>query len=233
MAIRPIFIPVYEGQTYVKTVNVEFEWHPGLAVIQKQKSIQSLHEQALEHYPLKSILEVSSKSPLEVGVKLSAFNLCFETVRPVITMSVESAYQGSKVFEKGGPYVDLFHKKSLEAKKDSRLDTSGQLLGFKFFGTEWELEPITAFYDWIYLNALNKNVSLHEEVMKFDAYTDIEFNPKRSVNCQAYAVALFNSLKKRGELVNTLKNKDIFLKKVQGMRLSNSQEDQTLQSALF
>ena len=135
MANRPVFIPVYEGPTYVKTLNVEFEWFPGMAVSQKQKSIQSLHKSiksTLGYFP---VLEVSSKSLDDLGVNLSAFNLRFETVRHAIDISVECAYQGSKVFEHGGPYKDLFYKTSLEAKKDPRLQESGPLIGFRFFKT--------------------------------------------------------------------------------------------------
>lgn len=233
MANRPVFIPVYEGNTYVQTTGVEFEWYPGLAVSQKQKSIHSLHEQAKEQLNLSPVLEVSSKSLDEVGTQLSAFNLSFHTVKPVINMSVECAFQGSKVFEKGGPYTDLFHVSSLEAKKDPRLKNSGQILGFQFFGMQWELEPITAFYDWLYLNALRKNPELYQQLERFEAFTDIEFNPKRSVSCQAYTVALFKSLKHRGELNEALKSKEHFLAKIKQMTISNSQEDQTVQSTLF
>lgn len=233
MANRPVFLPVYEGSQYVKTVGVEFEWHPGLAVSQKQKSIQSLHTEAAKQLQIGSLLEVSSKSSNPLGVSLSAFNLSFKTIRPVIQMSVECAFQGSKVFQKGGPYTDLFHKSSLEAKKDPRLKNSGELTGFQFFGTHWDIEPLTAFYDWLYLNALVKNPDLCTAIMDFDAFTDIEFNPKRSINCQAYTVALFNSLQKRGELTKVLQNKAQFLSHLQRTQISNTQEDQSVQAPLF
>ena len=42
MACRPIFVAIDEFP-FVQEENVEFEWHKGLAVSQKQKSIRELH----------------------------------------------------------------------------------------------------------------------------------------------------------------------------------------------
>ena len=101
MARRPIFIPD-SSYPYVEEKDIEFQWYPGFAKSQAQKSIKSLH-QATDISP---ILEISGKSAEPLGVSLSAFNLLIliENDR----MSVECAYQGSKVFEKGGPYKDLY-----------------------------------------------------------------------------------------------------------------------------
>ena len=62
------------------------------------------------------------------------------------------------------------------------------------------LIPRTAFYDWLYINALMENADLAEQVMEYDAFTDIEFNPNKSINCQARAAALFVAMKKLGRL---------------------------------
>ena len=69
--------------------------------------------------------------------------------------------------------------------------------------------------------------------MSFNAFTDIEFNPKRSINCQAYTVALYKSLAVRGELEDCLKSKEIYLSKLAEMVMSNSQEDHSEQPLLF
>ncbi|MGN0514461.1 MAG: DUF6977 family protein [Lachnospiraceae bacterium] len=58
---------------------------------------------------------------------------------------------------------------------------------FSFEGNEFPLEPWTAFYDYIYLNALLENEDLAQIVLQYDALTDIEFNPNKSLNCQAKA----------------------------------------------
>jgi hypothetical protein len=229
MAIRPIFIPAAGGPALVKTRYVEFQWFPGMSVSQKQKSVDSLHANAQNIEGLDRVLEVSSKSREELGVSLSAFNLNFTTLKHKQTMTVECAFQGSKVFERGGPFVDIFDMTSREAKKDDRLRSSGRLVGFSFFGARWELEPQTAFYDWLYINALNKQASLTEHLLTYSAFTDIEFNPERSINCQAYSVALYVALHKRGLLQKALSSKEDFLNVVGSATISNARHDETVQ----
>lgn len=73
------------------------------------------------------------------------------------------------------------------------------------------MEPKTAFYDWLYLNALNQNQDLAAELTKYDVFTDIEFNPNRSISCQAKSAALYVSLIKLNLLHEALKSKDDFL----------------------
>lgn len=229
MAERPIFIPAAEGPALVRTKRVEFQWFPGMAVSQKQKSVDSLHTAALKLPGISKVLEVSSKSREELGVALSAFNLTFTTVKHSRTFSVECAYQGSKVFERGGPFADIFGMTSREAKKDERLRLSGRLTGFRFFGTDWGLEPQTAFYDWLYINALKKQPSMTEQLLEYSAFTDIEFNPDRSINCQAYSVALYISLHKRSLLEEATSSKAAFLRTVAEAAISNARQDETVQ----
>ena len=60
------------------------------------------------------------------------------------------------------------------------------------------LIPKTAFYNWLYINALLENPELAQKVLEYDAFTDIEFNPGKSLNCQAEAAALFVALNRQG-----------------------------------
>ena len=121
-------------------------------------------------------------------------------------MSVECAYQGSKVFENGGPYHELYSVSSLKAKTDERLHNSGKLLAFNFCGEDFPTEPKTAFYDWLYMMALYQNKrDFAKDLEVFQGFSDIVFNPNRSINCQAHAAALFVSLSK-----NELMNEQIF-----------------------
>lgn len=215
MAQRPVYIPTGETTHFVKTEFVDFTWFPGMSISQKQKSIDSLHEAAITGLPkVHKILEISSKSRDSLGVALSAFNLSFTTLKQQRTLTIECAFQGSKVFQRGGPYVDMFDMTPREAKKDKRLLTSGRLVGFKFFGKEWELEPRTAFYDWLYISALIKRSDLAEQVVEYSAFTDIEFNPERSINCQAYSAALYVSLFKLGILDEAIASKESFLETI-------------------
>ena len=198
MAKRPIFTPNFTGFPFVDAVDIEFKWHPGFAKSQLQKSIASLHEAAEKLNKISPILEISSKSTLRLGVSLSAFNLSLKTSNGQ-QMSVECAYQGSKVFENGGPYHELYSVSSLEAKTDERLKNSGEFVAFNFCGEDFPTEPKTAFYDWLYMTALHqKERDFVKDLEVFQGFSDIVFNPNRSINCQARAAALFVSLSKNG-----------------------------------
>ncbi|WOY03688.1 DarT1-associated NADAR antitoxin family protein [Dickeya fangzhongdai] len=210
MAVRPVFIPTLSGSILSVTKDFDFLWSSGMARVQKQKSIRALHA-AANAQGLDSILEISSKSEDELGVALSAFNLRIRTKKLAKEFTVESAFQASKVFEHGGPYVDLLYKESMDSKKDIRLKESGNLMGFRFYNTTWSLIPRTAFYDWLYLSALNQNKKLAKHLLNFDGFTDIEFNPQKSINCQARAAALYVSLTKRHMLEEVLSTQEKFL----------------------
>lgn len=210
MAKRPIFAPLFAGERFVLEEYVEFTWHAGMSLKQKQRSIEELHNEATARFLFVSPLEISSKSDNPVGVALSSFNLKFTTQRYKLTLTVESAFQGSKVFERGGPFRDIFSLSPRDAKRDARLQNSGSLQSFSFFGVSWPLMPRTAFYDWLYINALLKNEDLAEQAIKYDYFTDIEFNPERSVNCQARSAALYLSLSKRGLLRELISNPSDF-----------------------
>lgn len=126
------------------------------------------------------------------------------------SFSVETAFQSSKVFERGGPFTDLLDESSRSAKKDIRLKESGNLVEFRFFGERFPLIPRTLFYDWLYINALHQNEELADEVIQYRGFTDIEFNPKKSLNCQAYSAALYVSLRNSGMLRDALESPDTF-----------------------
>ena len=182
MAERPVFY--VDGK--VRKVNVTFNWFPGFSVQQKQRSIESLHEGFKERHKM-GILEVSTKSTDPLGKKMSALNLHYDE-----GIYLESYYQASKIFSKGGPFRELAYLPSREAKKDERLKNSGEIKGFRdiLSDTEWTLnEP---YYDFIYLVACAYTLTKEDfdRLNEFDAFTDIEFNPKKAKNTQARAAAV-------------------------------------------
>lgn len=212
MAMRPIFIPCFDGESIVKVYNIHFEWSPGFSIQQKQKSIHSLHKSAMTKLKLHNVLDISTKSFEDVGVHASAFNLMIPDLNGTNKYSVESAFQSAKKFENGGPYTDIRNMPSKNAKKDPRIRNSGKLIGFSFFGRDWELDPKTAFYDWLYINALYMNKSIYAKMIEYDGFTDIEFNPDKSINCQARSAAIFVSIYKTMDINKVLSSKDNFLK---------------------
>ena len=192
MAERPIFIPDPSSPRLLRERLVSFAWNPGLAPIQKKKNVIALHASAAE-IGYAPILECSTKSEEVLGQRLSAFNLKVETGLSG-TITLECAFQGSKVFEQGGPYTDLFSADSREAKKDPRLKSSGRLIGFRFEGQDFPITPQTAFYDWLFIRSLYPHRDYLKRLHKYAAFSDIEFNPERSINCQARSAALFAAL---------------------------------------
>jgi len=221
MASRPVFVPKANGSILVDIISVDFRWFAGMSISQKQKSIDSLHNAYMKIDSAAHPLEVSSKSKIKLGSDLSAFNLSFKTNSDLV-VSVESLFQSCKVFSEGGPFKDILSKHSRDAKKDERLKKSGNLNYFEYKGDRWELEPRTSFYDWIYLNVLILNTDLISELFCYNSFTDIEFNPKKSINCQAYSVALFVALQQRGLLENNqIPKREDFIRLISGYEIKS------------
>jgi hypothetical protein len=192
MTERPIFLPSQDGPELVKEIYFRIVWSPGFAPIQKKKNIKALHDAAaLDGYS--PLLEISTKSEDKVGQHLSAFHLKVHSDR-LGDIPLECAFQGSKLFEKGGPYTDLYGQDAKAAKRDSRLRESGRLVGFKFDDLLFPLEPKTVFYDWLYITAIFPHRDWLKRLFRYAGFTDIEFNPSRSINCQARSCALFVTL---------------------------------------
>jgi len=218
MANRPIFLTTNNPKKLFEEKNIEFKFFNGFSLSQKSKSINSLHENA-QQQGITNILEVSTKSDSQIGWSLSAFNLMVEFDGDK-QISLECAFQGSKVFEGNIQYQDIYQKTSIEAKKDLRLKTSGNIIGFEFQGEFWENEPKTAFYDWLYINALYaSNRDIIDELMGYEAFSDIEFNPKKSINCQARTCAILVSLVKLDLIEEALSSKERFIEMVYGKEL--------------
>ncbi len=231
MANRPVFV-VSNDKRYCLRENIEFEFFSGFSDKQKKRSINSLHQAFLKQNEGKKILEISSKSEDELGIRLSAFNLMIRTKKGT-EFSVESAFQASKVFEKGGPYKDLLEVSSREAKKDERLKNSGKIVAFSINGSIFETEPKTYFYNWLYINTLHLYEELTKKLIEYDAFTDIAFNPQKSINCQAEAAAIYVSLYRQGLLQEALRDKDAFLNVVYPEHFQKKQSDEGVQLSMF
>ena len=231
MAERPIFIPFIEGHRFVREISVVFKWSPGFAVVQKKKNILAMHEAAaiMGFTPL---LEVSTKSEIKLGERLSAFNLPLQ-LNDGSPTTLESAFQGSKVFEKGGPYRDIYRVSSLDAKRDGRLRSSGGVIGFDLEGVVFPSEPKTAFYDWLYARSLAPHKEYLARLEGFAGFTDIEFNPKKSINCQARSCALFVSLVRKGLLEDAISTPTRFIEIVTADSFSQPYSDDIKQGRLL
>lgn len=182
MATRPAYL-IHNGK--VVRQDYEFTWISGLSASQKQKCALSLHEAIRCTDASANVLEVSTKSNVPLGVTMSAFNLMLDGFH------LENVFQSGKVFAYGGPYPDLLYKHPREAKHEPRLRTSGELVGFRYQGVDFPTMPQTLFYDYIYIKAVQQSLTPDEihQILDYNYFTDIEFNPAKSINTQAKTAA--------------------------------------------
>ena len=185
---------------------ITFTYIKGMAFSQKQKNVLSFHQSIQQQYPNHKILEISTKSNNDLGVKLSAFNLKLDN------SYVESVFQSSKVFEDGTQYEFLktYHPK--EAKQYLSDNKKGSLKCFKYGNVEFPLTPPSMFYDYIYINALTQIPDISNKIKDYDIFTDIEFNEKKQINCQARACAIYSYLLKTNSVNYYLSSIEIFKK---------------------
>lgn len=187
MAIRPVY---FVSGNIVHETEVEFEWFAGFSVSQKRRSIDSLHEAVRRLHPGASPLEISTKSAVPLGNKLSAFNLRLGGVL------LESVFQSSKIFDDGTglPHTEwlALHPRDAKAVAGELHSQGLSLTAFCYNGLRFPLEPKTVFYDYIYILAVRESLTEEEihSIPQYDHFTDIEFNPKRSINTQARTCAL-------------------------------------------
>ncbi len=202
MATKLVFI-TQEGSFFEE--EFEYDFSPGFSIVQKRKNIQSLNESIHKKYPLSKILEVSTKSDNELGILLSAFNLKLNGI------PVESIFQSSKVSIDGIQYDFLINCSANEAKKYVKEHPLGQLKCFRYQGVEYPLFPESAFYDFIYLKALASNREMFNSLKKYDVFTDVEFNSKKSLNCQARACSIYSYLLRVNKVDDYLSSFDKFV----------------------
>ncbi len=207
MATRPVFFVTTPAEAWVRVEEVSFQWFPGMSLAQKRRSIDAMQAAAHTLAPGKSLLEISTKSAEADGRALSGFELCLEAHGK--RMAVESLFQGSKLCRAGngvaGPYQELYAGDAVDAKRDPRL-AHCHLAGFRLFDEDWPLAPWppgpgrkdalppSAFYDYLYFRALLQQPALAAKACGYDGFTDLEFTPGKSDNCQAFSAALFAAL---------------------------------------
>ena len=164
---------------------ITFTYVKGMAFSQKQKNVISFHGSIQSAYPQHRILEVSTKSLNPLGVKLSAFNLKLDG------FPLESVFQSSKVFANGTQYTFLKSYAPRDAKKFISENATMPLSSFRYNDAEFPLIPQSMFYDYIYIKALMAIPEISMALKDYDIFTDIEFNEKKQINCQARACAIY------------------------------------------
>jgi len=202
MAEKMIFLS--DGVVSYDEKIIAYTFVPGFSPTQRKKNVANLESAIAKEYPGKKVLEISTKSDNELGRKLSAFNLKLDG------HFIESIFQSSKVFSDGKQYEFLIEKKPLEAKRFIKNLPSKEIVGFRYEGIDYPTEPKSLFYDFIYIKALKENSDVAEQLKDFDIFTDIEFNHKKSINCQARACAIYSYLLKTDKVVEYTKDVESF-----------------------
>lgn len=169
MATRPIYISTGDVNNPFTEDNINFEWKAGYSYVNKCKRRDNLKKEIAKKYDIDKWLEVSSISDKDIGKRLSALNLML-TLTSNNSYSVEDIYQNSKVY------------------KDNHI------VGFKLNNTEFENIPYGMYYDYIYMVALYQNKNYHDIIKNYYLFTDLFFNPNKSLNTQARAIAIFKTL---------------------------------------
>jgi hypothetical protein len=204
MATKLVFHPS-DTKFYTEEM-ISFEYVQGLAFSQKQKNVDSLRRSILWSHPEAHVLEVSTKSRDKIGIACSAFNLHIDG------HCLESAFQAGKVFEGVGGFPEAANLSPKEARDYVKEHCGAHsLVGFHYMGHDFPLEPKTFFYDWLYVNALVQSKIDLAYAALYDTFTDIEFNEKKQVNCQARSTAIAVSLQRKGLLEQALKSPQNFL----------------------
>ena len=205
MTERPCF--VVGEDNLIREPLIKFNWVSGLAFSQRVKCAESLARAIKEELPNAAHLEISSKSRTELGKSLSAFNLLLDG------LSLESVYHSSKVYEDGTQFEFLKNETAKFSKRFMRENgySHGELVKFRLNKKDYPKTPRNAFYDWIYINSLIQS-KVSNEVLEYNAFTDIEFNHKKNINCQAQALALYVAIKKSKKENYYFQSFDNFLK---------------------
>ena len=145
--------------------------------------------------PRGRILEVSSRSPDELGRHLSAMNL--RAADDPLRRTVEAVYQAAKTYGAGGPATPA--RTGYEAKRiDRERRRQGPLTGFEHAGRRWALETGTAFYDWLWARSAlaDYGPKIIERLQEYDGFTD-QFHRPGAKACQAKTAAIVAGMGER------------------------------------
>lgn len=214
MTTRPLFrpdLPDTATTPGVKQDFIPFQWVPGFAKSRQEQCLANLQKAIANSGLAKRPLEISTRSDNPYGQALSALRLELGGV------PIEVHYQSAKVYPDGlGPHPEWLNLSPTEYKAEIRefkervAQNRLRLEAFVYEKQSWPLNPPHAFYDWLYCTALCENPQLAHQLLSYDGFTDLAFNPMRSYNSQAYAAAFYASLAAFGLLEEALSSHTYF-----------------------
>ena len=150
---RTIFAPSAIAPYYTEII-VDIDSEFSFEKSSLGNNIRLVHEEFRKMYPdLPKPLEISTATYQKPqGMWLSAYRI--KKNADGNSYPFESVYQGSKVFENGGPYRAIFRDLPANAKRNPSLRNSGKLTGYEFKEGEITIkaskEQREAFYNYLY-----------------------------------------------------------------------------------
>ena len=135
------------------------------------------------------VLEISSRSPQELGRDLSAMNL--RAAGDPRRRTVEAVYQAAKCYGTGGPDTAYCESGYAAKRRDRERRRAGPLAGFEHEGLRWKTHTGSAFYDWLWTRSAlaSRGEALVARLQEYDAFSD-QFHRPGAVACQAKAAAI-------------------------------------------
>lgn len=114
-----------------------------------------LEELESHGYTIKNVNKNLSQS-------LSPYNLKFRTKSNTM-VSVERAFHGSKVFQNGKQFKELFNYRRYDIRTLKELRTNGEVKEFNFYNKVFVVSDYDSefFYIWLYLHTLNQKHNLY------------------------------------------------------------------------
>ena len=187
MARRMVFF-VKDGK--VERKKIKFKGIPGKSEDVLNNNVKRLHSKLTQR-----ALEVSRYSQDPLGIKMDRRALY---IQPNYAGGIylESFYQGSKIFENGGPHRHWVFLSPIDVLDDKRLENSGQIVRYwSLFEHEYWYES-EHYFDYHYIKACVRSLSKYdlEELLKYEVFTDIEYNPNKEDITPAIAAALLKLL---------------------------------------
>ena len=198
MATRTICFPI-SGYPYCREQPVTFTWIKG----SKRQNIRAVHDAVHTTDPDVSILEVSSASVQPEGEAVSSLRLLLRLDSVAQDVPISTVFEAAKVFEHGGPFVDLLTCAPSKVHKDTRLRTNGKLLRYSLEGSEYPIEPHPdSFFEWLYCRALKQFPEKAAQLSRYNAFSDIAAaaDSKKYYGDSSRAAAIYVGLAAAGKL---------------------------------
>ena len=214
MAFGAVFIPTLQ-EPYYDFILIEYTPSGSLGRDKTRYDSKILQDEYRKKYNADAnILEISrfANKPGDI-LSTKCARIVYQYTYPYKyekRVCIESVFHGSKCFENGGPFVDLIRPSisSHSSRYDKRLQSSGKLLNYHFYDRTYPAYPATsAFYDWLYISALqgNSNIcDLASVLFEYDGFTDMDYNPNNQmcIVCPARVAAMYVGMTKAGVLTN-------------------------------